>query len=142
MKSRLDVYVRILSKLSPSIRLHTLVLTLPVPDRSPPLEDEDLGDAADWIVLDQLLAQDRFSSLKIVKINFDTELLMQPFTSALIAESLSLFEKRLPTLYKRRVLQSWHDFKADRVQGELSTKRYQWHSHTAYNLVIKATIRN
>ena len=119
MKYQLDVYVRILSNLNPLIRFRSLVLTLHVPDRRPPLEDKDLGDVADWMALDQLLAQDCFSCLEVVKINFDTN---DENKYELGDEFVSLFEKRLPMLYRRQILQAWNDWHADWKQGELSRK--------------------
>lgn len=140
MKSQLDVYVRILSKLSPSIRLRTLVLTLHAPDRRPPLKDKDLGDVADWAALDELLAQGHFSSLQIVKVNFLTGDYEVQYEFG--DEFVSLFERRLPMLYERHILQSWNDWRADWKHGELSKKRYQWYFYVDCHLVIRASMWN
>ena len=118
MESQLTGYIRILSKLSPSTRLRTLILTFKVLDKRPPLDGNDLGEIADWTSLDEIFAQDHFSSLQIVKINFYTKDWENRYD--LGVQILPLLEPRLPTLFGRRILQSWNDVEADWTERELS----------------------
>lgn len=118
MESQLTGYIRILSKLNPSTRLRTLILTFKVLHKKPPLEGNDLGEIADWTPLDEIFAQDHFSSLQIVKINFYTKDWENRYD--LGVQILPLLEPRLPTLFGRRILQSWNDVEADWTERELS----------------------
>ena len=142
IQHQLDKYVRILSKLSRTVCLCTLVLTLAVPNRNrkPLLDSLDLGDIRYWTPLDEVLAQDHFSGLQTIMINFDT---VDLGCYDLGVEFLTLFEKRLPMLYGRHILQSWNDYSANRKQGGPSQRSdINIYSCVDCHPVIRATIGN
>lgn len=85
-------------------------------DKALPFFDDDLGDASDWIPLDQLLGKDPFSRLETVKINFFGG--EEWKKCDLGADFVDYFQERLPMLYGRRILRSRYDWEDEWVEGD------------------------